>query len=119
MTTAMQPAICAKLVLSEADVQGYALRKDQLEHGDVDQPDADHGLPIDEEEICLAALSCFKDLIWPSVSNLYALCSVLSLVSCIICVGKFQRASFRSLLVVMWNIYVDDSNMVGFMSNKG
>ena len=54
-------------MLSEADVQGYALREDQLERGNVDQPDAYRGLPIDEKEVCLAALSCFHDLIWPSV----------------------------------------------------
>ena len=56
MTTANQPAIYAKLVLSKADVQGDALGNDQLEHGNEDQPDACSRCPS-TKKICLATLS--------------------------------------------------------------
>ena len=87
MTTAMQPAIYAKLVLGEADVQGIALGEDQLEHGNEDQPDAYRGLPVDEKD-----LSCnivmIKDPDMTIVFQIvYALSFVLSLVSRSICVG--------------------------------
>ena len=32
--------------------------------------------------------------------------------------AEFQQAFARRLLVLMWNIYVDDSNVVDFKSNK-
>ena len=51
MSTAMQPAIYAKLALSEADLQGDTLDDDQLEHGNEDQPDAYRGLPVDEKDL--------------------------------------------------------------------
>ena len=36
-----------------------------------------------------------------------------------LCWAEFQQAFARRLLVLMWNIYVDDSNVVDFKSNKG
>ena len=35
-----------------------------------------------------------------------------------LCWAEFQQASVRRLLVLMWNMYVDDSNVVDFKSHK-
>ena len=91
-----------------------------MEHGNEDQPDAYRSLPVHEKD-----LACNIVMLWDENMRLrfqvvYALLfGFKSSVMQYLRWAEFQQAFARRLLGLMWSVYVDDSNVVDFGSNKG
>ena len=120
MGSAMQPAVYARLLLRLADQLQLDLKDDSLEHGNEDQPDAYRGLPVVLDHLACNVVM-FKDL---DANVLFQVVHALlfgfaSSVMSYLPWAEFQQAFARRLLVLLWSIYVDDSNMVDFKSGKG
>ena len=119
MTTAMQPAVYARLAMSIADSQSTDFLDDELQHGNEDQPDAYRGLPVAQKNLCCNIVMLRGADMAVMFQVVYALLfgfksSVMHYLSW----AEFQQAFARRLLVLMWSIYVD-SNVVDFKSNRG
>ena len=126
MHTALQPAVYCKLALALAKDAGHFKTEEEqraecFEHGGEDLPDAYRGLVVAEKDLC-CNIVMVKHPVDGTIKFqvVYALlfgyrASVMHYLTW----AEFQQAFARRLLVMMWSVYVDDSNIVDFRTAKG
>ena len=124
--TALQPAVYCKLALALAKDAGHFKTVEEqqaevFEHGGEDLPDAYRGLVVAEKDLCCNIVMVKHPLDGTiKFQVVYALlfgfrASVMHYLTW----AEFQQAYARRLLVLMWSVYVDDSNIVDFKTARG